>query len=432
VWNAIDSSVPTSGLDHSFFYFQPRVGVAWDLKGTGATVLRGGFGVFKSHDAQQPYADPIDFAYGVRSYSTSGGTTLRALEGLGGGSVNFGGSALDITDDKQPTTYSWSATVNQRLPWSMALELSYVGNKSTDLMNFSASNYNAVPLGAMLNDPEGDPNKYRPLSQYGALNVYRHSLYQNYHGLQTLLTRSRGRLGFTAAYTFSKTLGIRSNEPGGSPTGSEYILDPRRFNYGVLGTDRTHVLSVAYNWQLGEIAGNPALNAVLGDWQVAGISTFISGAPIVGNFDVQGTLADGTAINATRITGSPDVRVQPVVTCDPRDGVGSGFLFNPSCFAPPSVGQNGTYVFPYIKTQAYYNHDLSLSKNILVGKGGQRLQVRVTGYNVFNHPLRVPDTSRNLTLRFDRGQLVSTDFGRLPEDNKVGRRIVQIALRYAF
>ena len=319
VWNAIDGGVSKAGVDSNFF-IQPRVGVAWDLRGTGETVLRGGFGMFKSHDAQQPYADVIDLAAGVRAYNTpGGGTTLRALEGLGGGALIGSGNALDINDTKQPTTYSWSTTVNQKLPWGMMLELGYVGNKSTDLMNFDLANYNAVPLGAMLNDPEGDANRYRPFPNYGSFNVFRHSMYQNYHGGQLLVTRQRGSFGFTAAYTFSKTLGVRSGDPNGSRTGSEYILDPRQFNYGVLGTDRTHVASVAYNYQFGDV-GQGVMNAVLGNWQVSGITQYISGAPLVGNFDIQGTLADGTAINATRITGSPDVRVQPALTCDPSDG----------------------------------------------------------------------------------------------------------------
>jgi hypothetical protein len=89
-------------------------------------------------------------------------------------------------------------------------------------------------------------------------------------------------------------------------------------------------------------------------------------------------------------------------------------------------------VFPTIRTQSYLNHDLSLAKNIPIGSNGQRLQIRVAAYNVFNHPLRVADTSKNLTLRFENGRQTNVDFGRLPEDNKVGRRIVQIALRYSF
>ncbi len=154
------------------------------------------------------------------------------------------------------------------------------------------------------------------------------------------MTRQRGNFGLTGAYTYSKTLGVRSGDPNGSRTGSESSSIRGEFNYGVLGSDRTHVASIAYNYQFGDV-GQGVTNAVLGNWQVSGITQYISGAPLVGNFDIQGTLADGTAINATRITGSPDVRVQPALTCDPRADIPDGFLFNPACFSAPSVGQNG-------------------------------------------------------------------------------------------
>ena len=78
-------------------------------------------------------------------------------------------------------------------------------------MNNGVSDLNAVPLGAMLNDPGGNDNSYRPLSAYGALNVFRHTSYQNYNGIQMLLARQRGNLNFTLAYTFSKALGIRGD-----------------------------------------------------------------------------------------------------------------------------------------------------------------------------------------------------------------------------
>jgi hypothetical protein len=84
-----------------------------------------------------------------------------------------------------------------------------------------------------------------------------------------------------------------------------------------------------------------------------------------------------------------------------------------------------------MKAQPYWNIDLSLFKNFNLG-GAKKLQFRSSAYNVLNHPIAFPDPA-NLTLKFDHGNLANGDqFGRLPQDNKFGRRIIQLALRFTF
>jgi hypothetical protein len=138
----------------------------------------------------------------------------------------------------------------------------------------------------------------------------------------------------------------------------------------------------------------------------------------MGSFFIQGTTAAGGPITNEAITGSPDVYAMPVLVCDPRDDVPDGYMFNPACFTAPSPGANGSARQPYSKGQPYHNHDLSLAKSFPMGKGS-RLQLRVSAFNFF-------------TLVFENGVQANPDFGKLPEDNKYGRRIVQLSARFQF
>ena len=122
----------------------------------------------------------------------------------------------------------------------------------------------------MLNDPGGNQQSYRPLQAYGDLNVYLHDTYANYHGLQALLSRQRGNFNFTASYTFSKFLGVRTSEIGNS-WGSEYIVPVQGALLRRHGSGPHARGERSFSWLLHEFKDNAALNAILGGWQLAGV-----------------------------------------------------------------------------------------------------------------------------------------------------------------
>ena len=160
MYNKIDSSIPLSGVDVKSLFFSPRLGFAWDVKGTGDTLIRGGFGMFRYHDPQNPAASALSGFDGLRLAPpcATADPAARPRERSSRARPSPTSTPGPPTnDDQQPLTYYWSLTYQQRLPWSLTLETAYVGNKARYLPNSGGlANLNYVPFGAMLGNPDGD------------------------------------------------------------------------------------------------------------------------------------------------------------------------------------------------------------------------------------------------------------------------------------
>ena len=323
-WNGINKAIPASGYVSPLFYYSPRLGLAYDVFGTGKTVLRAGLGWFRyqvSTEVCSACGGPLGaFTYGTSSYQGYANVTQftpPSSTEQNGSTV----SALQMGDNRTPQTMDWDIAVSQALPWRSMLQVAYVGDKSSNLYvdgsNGKLNDINNVTPGALfLPDPltgkivspappscsssnpslycQQDPadysqnynaNDFRPLRAYQDVYLLKHASYANYNSLQVSWQKSSGPITFAANYTFSKVLGIWDwTSNNGQSSGD--TVDPfnLRNNYGPLAYDHSHIMNFVYDWNLPVfVHGNKLLGAVANGWQLSGYTAFQSGPPLQPN-----------------------------------------------------------------------------------------------------------------------------------------------------
>jgi len=234
-------------------------------------------------------------------------------------------------------------------------------------------------------------NRYRPYPTLGNVRYPTYVGESNYNSLQATLSRQSGNFTYLVAYTLSKSMGSTATDFAALDPTSDW----KTRDYGILATDRTHILNASWTWRLGAPVKEGALKFLLNDWNLSGISTFTSGQPFRPFFD--GSQLGSDAMERAW-WGTQDYvgggglgvpgGIAPTYSCNPSLGAGNAKvgekIWDISCIGIPGFGQTGPTQPPNtLRLPGKSFHDLTVFKDFGLG-GARRLQLRFGVFNIFN------------------------------------------------
>jgi Carboxypeptidase regulatory-like domain/TonB-dependent Receptor Plug Domain len=442
----------------------PRVGFAYSV--TPTTVIRGGFGMYNNVRARSGQEGDLTNNAPTTNAPTQYYSSVNASSSnyyASSGQANLNGPftvghALPL---HSPQLYTEEASigVQHQLPWGIVLDVAYVGTFTKHASAYYPINnvpYNSEFLPAHQINPAVigsgtlPDNFFRPYPGFSGINNQVFNLTANYNALQSRVTRrfSKG-IEFGVAYTYGRALDFGSCTTSGCTEAYNFTAavyqDVRAWNYGPAGYDIRHDLVVNYLWSLPKASrlwDNFATRAVLDNWQISGIASYVSGAPNSISLSLS---------NSQNVTGGGD-GVRVVLTCDPSHNAPKTFShwFNAACVAPPLAGSVPTAANPngvaystgvgVFATKVNFflpgdaNFDTALFKNFPV-KERVKLQLRVETYNTFNHS---EFNGVNNTATFANANSQSTTTNPQTQailgqfSSTLNPRLMQLALRLDF
>jgi outer membrane receptor protein involved in Fe transport len=307
---------------------------------------------------------------------------------------------------KNPESWQWNFGVEKQLGPNQILSANYVGSAGTRL-DIGGFKNTAVTPGP------GDPSLRYPYPYISPTFYDQSSGHSNYEGFQFSLEKKSSSFTYLVSYTLSQTKDVGCDGWFGIEGCSVQNNYNLKADKSVAGFDLPQMLSVSWAYQLpfGEGArfqtSSRAVNYVIGNWKVNGITSLSSGLPFT--VFVSGDIANiGNGSERPNRVGDPHLSQQ-----SPK------LWFNPAAFAVPAQYTFGNVGRNSLRSDWYKDVDFSVFREFPTVEK-QHFEFRAEGFNVTNTPTwGIPAST------------VGANFGVVGGTRSTEREL-QFALKYLF
>ena len=336
-------------FDPRYNGWQPRFGFAYSAN--SKSVLRGAFSMFDDHNNTlvQESQDPRiawPWGAGISFGSLNQGLVNCTSPSLSASQACFNNppaAAQFLPPVSYTPAFAFGAATNLKVPYAMEYNLDFERQLASDLtltVGYVGSESRHLFIQPMYNAPlpqdmgPGPVAPRTPFPFFGQFPTDTNSGVASYNSLQAKVEKrfSKG-LVFLASYTYSKCLSIQDEGQSGSIQNPyDWSADKGPCDFNI---PQMVVLSYAYELPFGkgkafggDMSG-PA-NAILGGWQISGITTLESGAP----FTATASATDVANINPSSETERANLTGQPVKPSGFKQTVET--WYNPAAFTTPA------------------------------------------------------------------------------------------------
>jgi Carboxypeptidase regulatory-like domain/TonB-dependent Receptor Plug Domain len=435
------NGVPLGLVNNRWMNFGPRLGLSYDLTGSGKTVVRAGFGVmYERIQGNDMYngAGNIPFSANVTVKNVLMGTPLT---GVNGSTMSVPVLPADVTGlvlngNNTPTNYMYSGGIEHSFGEKTVLSLSYVGSRSTN-QNYAADvNLPAINLLPQLvrnsnKLADGTPyDQVVPYLGFNSLKQYRNDAAGHYNSFQASLRGQATRdLYLQAGYTLSRSIDAFNNGSG-SNGDLNNISNPYvgwQYDLGPSAYDRTHVAFVSFVYELPIFRGNSsrALKAIAGGWEVSGVGSFSSGAPL--NIGVSGNNVSSVIPNSSNRPDLTGTITYPK-TCalaSPTATLMTCNWLSGSAFTKPADGTWGNLPSNAVRGPGRQNWNASMFKKFVISEErGSRVELRADAFNLFNHTqLQANIPQGGMSTNYGAGDFGQITAAYAPRSLQLGVRV---------